>query len=364
MGRSHLALCTLVAVACTETPPALRLVEPPAFDPPLGVAIGAANIRIEQLEPAMASARDAGAIWVRLPLSGVQIEPQPGRFDWSWPDAAVAAARSAGLRPVGMIFNTPRSNTSAPDSLLTSPPKCNAVVFSRYPPRDDELWRQHVGRIVERFSADIKVWEVWNEPDLDGVKTIGGRCNGTFWCGTPAQYARLLAITAGEIRRRDPSARVMLGGLAMASNRGNPQFLRDILGDSAHSAGKNFDIMNFHYYGPASGVASSVGRVKAELAAAGLERPVWITETGLGSNDSETKLEEQRAYVEHTLAEMVTRGVRTVFWFRLVDPSPVSNACSAAANPGFGLLRSDLTRRPAYHALAALARRLKGDIEP
>lgn len=45
---------------------------------------------------------------------------------------------------------------------------------------------------------------MWNEPDLPG-----------FWLGTASQYAQLLAVTYNAIKRADPNAQVLLGGLAL-----------------------------------------------------------------------------------------------------------------------------------------------------
>jgi hypothetical protein len=88
----------------------------------------------------------------------------------------------------------------------------------------------------------VKVWEVWNEPNL-----------APFWdLPNPAEYAALLSSTRSALRRVDPSARVLFGGLAypssLSSTRLEPNaFLRDTI--LAGGANK-FDALALHNYRP------------------------------------------------------------------------------------------------------------------
>ena len=60
-----------------------------------------------------------------------------------------------------------------------------------------------IGRIVAHADPVILDWEVWNEPD-----------SSQFFHGTPAQYAWMLRTAHDAIKRIDPRAQVLLGGIS------------------------------------------------------------------------------------------------------------------------------------------------------
>ena len=84
--------------------------------------------------------------------------------------------------------------------------------------------------LVNRYKDRIHTWELWNEPD-----------NRDYWTGTPGQYAALLREGAAAVRAADPSAKVVLGGLAW-----NLDFLRELFED--YDAQRDVDIINLHNY--------------------------------------------------------------------------------------------------------------------
>lgn len=56
-------------------------------------------------------------------------------------------------------------------------------------------------------KAEIKYWEIWNEPDGDSL---------IFWAGTPESFYRLYSTTARKLKELDPTLKV--GGPAIVSN--------------------------------------------------------------------------------------------------------------------------------------------------
>jgi hypothetical protein len=225
----------------------------------------------------------------------------------------------------------------------TAPPGAPGNV-THYPPSDPAAWLRYVTAVVSRYHQDVPAWEVWNEPDFE-----------TFWGGTPAEYASLLALTYQAIKAIDPGATVVLGGLGFRDRPGSPAeaFVSRILFDPEHPATYSFDVASFHHYGSLDNATRRVATLRDVLARAGVpRRPIWITETGQASNPSLTYSDEfagpsgQAEWLRQTLPSLVALGVARVFWFQLFDVP--------GDDRGLGLLDSTLNPRPAYAALRGL----------
>jgi xylan 1,4-beta-xylosidase len=87
------------------------------------------------------------------------------------------------------------------------------AVHHNDPPASYEKWANIAAHIVRHYNdgwangqkANIKYWEIWNEPD-----------GHSFWAGTPEQLYQLYDVTARRLKILDPSLKV--GGPALASN--------------------------------------------------------------------------------------------------------------------------------------------------
>lgn len=195
-------------------------------------------------------AAQAGIGWVRFGIGYGLVSPRPGvlRYEEAGFDAQVRKARQEGLQILGTLAFATSWNTTAPETL---PPGADPTHF---PPRDYQAWADYVFQTVSRYKDDIEYWEVWNEPDLQ-----------SFWAGTPAQYAELLAVTYNAIKQANPQAKVVLGGLALDGRRLNPNFLTEILSDARYPAARYFDIMNFHHYASREQARKKMEYVRAAL---------------------------------------------------------------------------------------------------
>jgi hypothetical protein len=107
------------------------------------------------------------------------------------------------------------------------------------PPPSYEKWAAVVEHIVRHYNegwddglhANIRYWEVWNEPDITD-----------FWSGTPEQYYRLYEVTVRALKRVDPTLRV--GGPALA---GHELFLDGFLAYARQRA-LPLDFLSWHIY--------------------------------------------------------------------------------------------------------------------
>ena len=131
---------------------------------------------------------------VRLWDSGVawgQVQQKKNVYWWNGLDAAIANANKQGAQIMYVLGSTPTwaaSNTKQG----TYPNKGAASMPSM------KDWKAWVTAVVQRYSASIESYQIWNEANLT-----------TFWQGTPQQMADLTAEAAKIIRKYDPTAKVV-----------------------------------------------------------------------------------------------------------------------------------------------------------
>jgi xylan 1,4-beta-xylosidase len=91
------------------------------------------------------------------------------------------------------------------------------------PPDSFDKWADVAAHIVAHYNqgwangpkANIRYWEIWNEPDGDSL---------VFWKGTPESFYRLYDVVARKVKSIDPTLKV--GGPAIV---GSLPFLRGLL---------------------------------------------------------------------------------------------------------------------------------------
>lgn len=135
---------------------------------------------------ALDAIRRAGFVWVRQNFEW-------NNFDWPAADSLIRAAESRGLHLAAALGGGAR-----PDP----------VEFAAF-----------AGQFAARYSDQIDVYQIWDEPNLE-----------SGWGGPPsaAEYARVLQGAYAAIHRADPTAAVLLAGLAPTTETG-PENISDVL---------------------------------------------------------------------------------------------------------------------------------------
>ena len=209
--------------------------------------------QMAELDAAFPSMMDAlrltGAGWARVYISGAQIEPEKGVYDWSWYDRKLAMLTQSGVKIIATISNPPRWAWE-----VDLPDDCSNVV------KDPQDLYDFVTLLVNRYqnraynSAGVKAlisihdWEIFNEPDTQ----FGPRCDtGTMNYGyLGAEYAEVVQNTSSLIKSIDPQAKVIMGGIAydwFTEYQG--PFVRAFVGDvMSATGGAGMDALNFHYF--------------------------------------------------------------------------------------------------------------------
>jgi hypothetical protein len=289
-----------------------------------------------------------GAGWVRMDINWAVIQRDgPGSYDWSTFDGVAVRAVSAGFQVLGVIVYTP-------------PWARPAGGTARTPPADLTEYSTFVGAAVAHYSRlGVHAYEIWNEPNL-----------ASFWQprADAARYAQMLRGAYAAVKRVDPEATVVSGGLSPATDDGKSiapvTFLKTLYGSGGKGA---FDALGHHpycwpanpgdpepwsaWYQMAGAQTSLRGVMQANGDGA---KQIWATEFG-----APTRGPAGSHVTEAEQAEMLSRGLRLfrsyawagpIFWYSERDLGPDG----ASVESSFGILRNDFTPKPAFAALRAL----------
>ena len=322
----------------------------------------------------------------RTSVSWAAIEPNApvgGVHTYNWPDGTFNVFRNdRRLMPYVIVMNNPI--WAVPSGQRT----CGPIDLARLGDFDDFVYE-----LVSRYADVTRYWVFYNEADQWTEHTDDA---GGCWGGHGAEYAEMLGVAWDAAHRADPNAQVIFGAAAYEPvwDQGNTWdrfFYRDAfryMRDNPLPAGREYvDIIAANQYNfrrddwdggtgtlPKSQDvwakffqavsdasfnvntpgAYSIARWQAEY---GLDKPMATGEVGLqvggtGGADNSTTNDIQARHVVHVNVRGMAAGLKIINWYTLVDkPNDPFK---------YGLLRSDLTPRPAYYAYQEMTQQLDG----
>jgi len=264
----------------------------------------------------------AGLNWVRDRLNWAEVEREQGKFLTAGRyDASAAAQSGAGLRVLQVNHVTP--GWANPDR-------------KRFPPDLRDAYRFHQ-EMARRWRGQVAAFEPWNEAD---IVQFGGHTGAEIASFQKASY---LGLKAGN-----PDVLVCQNVFAVVRKA----ILEDF---HENRAWPYFETFNLHHYAPVDKYAP----IYAEFRAVSAGRPLWVTECSMPvkwagdpnrQEPTEADLRVQAQRVAPVFAGSLHEGSAATFYFLV--PHYVEGQTQ------FGILRPDLTPRPAYLALAAVGRLL------
>lgn len=287
----------------------------------------------------------SGINLLRISFGWDAIEVAKDQYDWLfWDDFVKMAVDEYKITLIPYICYTPMWNSTG-----------DSVNYWNHTPRDYEEFGQFVEDLVKRYKNRIKSWELWNEPDIDA-----------FWSGSVEEYARLLKIGAQAVRRADPDAIVVLGGLAH-----NTDFTLALFKDLDVS--RYVNVVNIHNYfetwspSPLESIVDYANTIHDIVEKYGDNQSIWMAEVGYSSYRRNAHVSDSyRAYYdyEHTPEFQAVQLCRTltlllsteklaaIAWYEIKDLPKTEEVIGDVNNRHLGVAKYNHEPKPAETALA------------
>ncbi len=331
---------------------------------------------------------ELGVKWVRLNgrISWRILQPSEGAaIDWGELasfEEELRALKAEGMTPIVVVDDHPEWATVEAYGWDGERSWCAAILPEKY-----GAYAQFVRALVARYKAPefgVRYWELGNEPDVDPILVPGqspfgcwGEIDDAYYGGEG--YGEMLKVVTPAIKAEDPQAQVVLGGLLLSvpettdPSFGRPElFLEGILraGGAAY-----FDILAFHAYpsywgakvdcdlypGPGWTPWGGMVRGKSEylrqmMARYGVEKPLFLDETGLGCPEYKEAcnppdaqfFDVQASHATRSFVRGIGSGIMGFIWFTLDGPGwRYTN-----------LVEADGTPKPVYEAYRELTEQL------
>ena len=294
----------------------------------------------------LSTMKSLGISSIRVDANWSWVQPNnPTTFHWARLDREVKAIRNAGM--------------SADLIIDGCPPWAALPVAAKDPfpqPASPTEYANWAADVAQRYAVEgVNYFEIWNEPNIQ-----------RFWQPKPdpTAYTSDLIAAYGAIKKIDPSAFVISGGLAPATTENsnyNPiSFLQAMY---AHGAKGYFDAVGLHPYSfPASPDTYSPGSAWSQMDETipsvriimiqhgDASKEVWITEFGAPTTGPFSVGQAgQNTEISQALADVRKMPwVRSfyIYTWRDVRGIPV-------IDQGFGLLGVLGLPKPAYYAVAS-----------
>jgi beta-xylosidase len=289
-------------------------------------------------------AKELGVKYLRCAFSWNGIEKSQGAYDWRFWDNLVDLANQQGIELIPYVAYTPEWAASKNEE------------FWRQPPRDSRLFADFMYQIANRYKGKIHAWELWNEPDLH-----------EYWTGSAENFAELVKQAAVQVRRADPQAVIVLGGMS----GGPDEFFRKLI--SEYHVDGYVDVIAMHAYAESwdEDRSEAVYQKRLEqmyelVQATGAD--LWLNEMGYADYRSSPAHASQYGTniyykYEHTsqyaaaflmkthLMSLASGRLSMTGWYR-IDDFPIENkrVSEDLVNYHLGLTDKKGSRKPAFFA--------------
>jgi hypothetical protein len=291
-----------------------------------------------------AAFRELGATVWRGSFGWDDYEPARGRFDFNWLKRFVALADSAGITLRPYLGYTP--------------------AWAGRRGTDDQAWNDPPGRLEDwsRFVTALAT-ALADEPAIRSYEIYNEENVALWWDGTAEEYAAVLRRGAEAVRRADPDAGVLLGGLVWP----DPEWL-----EATCVAGQGpFDVLPFHAYPetwtpPSVTVENYLGPAYDEhfLAVADQrcgKKPIWINETGFATTPGKSDRQQADWWARAFATFLSAPRVEHLGIYEIRDQQKDTPVIGDAPNYHLGLLREDRSPKLAFKTVKLLLRLFDAD---
>lgn len=266
-----------------------------------------------------------GAKFVRMTRHWPQVEPREGEFHWEKMDQIVREATARHIEVQAVIGKSPK---------WAWRPQYHAVNT----PGRVEPFRRYVETFAERYGGRVRLWEVFNEPDIG------------FYLGTLEEYVEVLAAAHDTLKSVDPDMVVMTGGFTgFVHGRRKAGFQEAILRDHQDL----FDIHTLHMHGTFERFWGGIERFVVPIRDGyGVTQPIIFNETGM---DGRHGMAYQAEMTVKKVAAARSIGARGYAWYAIHD-HPKAAGDPFRVGRTYGLLTHEWQPKPALAAWNTTAR--------
>lgn len=311
---------------------------------PIGLATGSVfwNSGATHQEAELADVASIGAKWVRTTLFWRAVQPDNADgFDWTIPDAIVAAANRHHLSLILQVTGAPL--WAVPGSVQGQP--------NEFPP-DPTLYAHFLQQVAARYAPrGVTSYELGNSPN---------QATDANPAPDPAFYTALLCDTYAAVKAVAPTVTVLTGGMGGSSDRnGNYSASRFVAALYADGAKGCFDALNMHPYTypqfpPDDGTRSWSQMLTARQTMVDYgdaSKQIWVSEYGAPTGGPGAVTETRQAQ----LLDAAYRLWSTYAWAGPFCWFTYQDKGTDPTDHGdwFGLLRFDGSHKPSYAMYAS-----------
>ena len=323
------------------------------------------DVSHDRWETVWGAASSLHPAWVRL--DGQMALDEKGGLDFSFYDRWVDRFLSSGVAVLGQLGGARAScvRRVSAEEIANCPPD----------PLRGQAYSEYVEKVIRHFAGRVRYWESWNEPNDD-----------KYWLGgsNPTAYARVLRIQHDAMKRANSNAKLIFAATSSGAQRWIQGVLAALGGDRPYEA---VALHPYRFSGPHDQVpfiGPDGSQVPLDMKSELRERvalfrqydsqhgrpdadpETWLTEYGWGAA-SPTRHEiagggelisydAQARYLRETITllhDPELGFVNAAFWWSATDLEwPGDNY---GLFKSYGLLRKDLSRKPAADTFAELA---------
>lgn len=285
----------------------------------------------------MKAVRDLGVTWTRSPLRWSWIEPSRGNFKWRKLEEALEL-------PLTYVITLRFEAAWATN--------CNRKDASCFPENEGDL-RNFVSQVVKRCKGKVLYWQIENEP-------YASPFFNRYWDDSMENLVRLTKIAAEEIRKIDPSAKIILAGIpAGRDDRGRTIFevdnIRKNILTVMEKAKDYFDIVDIHLYGQTDLIPKKIDQLKELMLQTGnSNKLIFSTENSIEFLRPVPNKIEQAQDIAKRFTLTYANGVSLALYFLYRDNS------TDRGTQVLGLLDSSGNPKPAYYAFRQFVEKTAG----
>lgn len=288
--------------------------------------------------------KKSGIKILRIAFQWGAIEYEKGKFDYLFWDYFVETAHKNDITLIPYICYTPRWNATG-----------DSTNFWTSIPIDYIEFGNTVTALVNHYKKYIHSWELWNEPDIK-----------EFFAGTAEDLAKLTKIGSEAVRKADPSAIVVLAGLAHHTD-----FTLRLFRD--YNISKYVDVVNCHDYSetwsgePIENITGYINTLSDIIKKYGNGQSLWTAEVGYSNFRKDAYVSNSyKAYYnyEHTSEYQAvelfktlslinaTGKVANAAWYRIADLVPATIVIGDVNNKFLGIVTTEHKPKPAMSAIS------------